>query len=92
MAAQVQKLSYDEFKVEMRSSLRDRGVVDSLKSQVRASLVQELQAKSLGGARPQGKPELGLAQKAVNALIAAFLRASTCRTRSPCSAPRAAEG
>ena len=54
MAAQVQKLSYDEFKVEMRSSLRDRGVVDSLKSQVRASLVQELQAKSLGGARPQG--------------------------------------
>jgi hypothetical protein len=77
MAAQVQKLSYDEFKVEMRSSLRDRGVVDSLKSQVRASLVQELQAKSLGGARPQGKPELGLAQKAVNALIADFLRAST---------------
>ena len=43
MAARVApmgKLSYDEFKVEMRSSLRDRGVVESLKSQVRASLVQ----------------------------------------------------
>ncbi len=28
-------LSYDEFKLEMRNSLRQRGVVDTLKSQVR---------------------------------------------------------
>jgi hypothetical protein len=48
-------LSYDEFRSEMRSSLKERGVVESLKSQLRASLVSELQAKSLGGARVKNK-------------------------------------
>ena len=75
-SAPMGKLSYDEFKFEMRSSLRDRGVVDSLKAQVRASLVQELQAKSVGGALA-AKPAVGLAQQAVNALIADFLRSSS---------------
>ena len=75
MATVAPGMSYDQFKQEMRSSLRERGVVDGLKTQVRAALVSELQTKSLGGER-SARPALGLEQQAINALVADFLRSS----------------
>lgn len=44
--------------------------------QVRTSLVRELQTKQLGGVRAaNSRPPLNLAQQALNALVADFLRA-----------------
>ena len=69
-------MSHSQFKTQMRSSLRDRGVVDKLKTQVRTSLVQGLQNNRLGGMAKSGSPALGLEQRAVNALVADFLRSA----------------
>ena len=69
-------LSYGDFKKVMRTSIRSSGVVDSLKTQVRASLAKELHAQHLMKTASNAPGSVTLRHKATESLVAEFLASS----------------
>eukprot|EP01052_Picozoa_sp_SAG31_P009552 SAG31_NODE_504_length_14762_cov_3.344609_8_plen_223_part_00 len=69
-------MSYEKFKMAMRASMLDNGVVDQLKTQVRASLAKELHAKHLMLKGPRPAAAQSLRHKAVESLVDDFLATS----------------
>ncbi|XP_023933082.1 oral-facial-digital syndrome 1 protein homolog, partial [Lingula anatina] len=78
MSTSTSVLSADELKHKLYSSLRGKGVLDSLKSQLRNKLVHELQHSVLGSSLktkpPQQQDDSSLSLTAANSLVADHLR------------------
>ena len=72
-AAGTPSMSFDDFKRSMRTSIRDNGLVDQLKTQVRASLAKELHAKHMMTKSRRPAEAQSLRQKAVESLVDDFL-------------------
>ncbi|XP_072039757.1 uncharacterized protein [Amphiura filiformis] len=72
-------LSAEEFKARLYHSFKERGLVDSLKSQLRTKLVSELQRSALSGPRHNENQEsllegASLLHRAANSLVADHLK------------------